>query len=106
MAVLSAYVRLIGFAMVASIVLILVPTDAAAHTLPNNDPPMEFALDDGSDGDAHCHGAIECVVTLFLENSLDGKSNTKPTAEFVAFTADSLVSVSLGRDPPIPILFG
>lgn len=106
MALLSAYVRLIGLAMFASIVMTFVPTDAAAHTAPSNDPSVEIALDDESDGSSHCHGEIECVVTLFLENTLEGNSKTKPKAEFVALTADSLVSVSLGRDPPIPIIFG
>ena len=78
--------------------------DALAHTSLDAEPAVELAETD-HELDAHCHGAVECVLTLFVETLKEKVVDPAPKGGQNTFPEDSLVGISLGRDPPIPILF-
>ena len=98
----ATYLRLLMLSTIAALVLVLSPTDAAAHSSLSPDPVAEVHLD-GPDGEAHCHGAIECVVTFYLQETFEHPPADKLAAQHDTLAGESLAGVKLGRDPPIPI---
>ena len=98
----ATYFRFLMLSTIAALVLILSPTDAAAHSSLSPDPVAEVHLD-GPDGEAHCHGAIECVVTFYLQETFEHPTADKPASQQDTLAGKNLVGVKLGRDPPIPI---
>lgn len=87
---------------ISALIFVLSPTDAAAHSSLSPDPVAEVHLD-GPDGEAHCHGAIECVVTFYLQETFEHPPPDKPASQHDNLDGESLAGVKLGRDPPIPI---
>ena len=98
----ATYLRLLMLSTIAALVLVLSPTDAAAHSSLSPDPVAEVQIND-SDGEAHCHGAIECVVTFYLQEIFKHPPADKPATQHDVLEGENLVGVKLGRDPPIPI---
>lgn len=87
---------------IAALLLVLSPTDAAAHSSLSAVPVEEVHLD-GLDGEAHCHGAIECVVTFFLQEAFEHLTADEPATRHDTRAGQNLIGVKLGRDPPVPI---
>ena len=87
---------------IAALIFVLSPTDAAAHSSLSPDPVAEVHLD-GPNGEAHCHGSIECVVAFYLQEVFEHPPADKPASQHDTLAGDNLVGVKLGRDPPIPI---
>ncbi len=98
----ATYLRFLMLSTIAALVLVLLPTDAAAHSSLSPDPVAEVHLD-GSDGEAHCHGAIECVVTFYLQEMFEHPPADKAVTKHDTMAGENLVGVKLGRDPPVPI---
>ena len=87
---------------IAALIFILSPTDAAAHSSLSPDPVANVQLD-GPDGEAHCHGAIECIVTFHLQEMFEHPPADTPNTQHRTLAGENLAGVNLGRDPPIPI---
>lgn len=98
----ATYLRFLMLSTIAALVFFLSPTDAAAHSSLSPDPVAEVQMND-SDDEAHCHGAIECVVTFYLQKTFEHSPDDKPETQNDTLAAESLAGVNLGRDPPIPI---
>lgn len=98
----ATYLRLLVLTTIGALVFVLSPTDAAAHSSLTPDPVAEVHLA-GPDGEAHCHGAIECVVTLYLQDTFEHPPTDKPASQQDTLAGANLVGVKLGRDPPVPI---
>ncbi|KNG95400.1 hypothetical protein [Pseudaestuariivita atlantica] len=99
---IAVYLRLAVFSVLAGMVLALVPDDAAAHASLVAEPSVELSLDT-SDGEAHCHGAVECVVTFFIGDVVNGDSDPLPRARYDVAAGTGQSGLSMGRDPPVPI---
>lgn len=87
---------------IAALIFVFSPTDAAAHSSLSPEPVAELHVDD-PDGEAHCHGAIECVVTFYLQEAFEHPPADKPASQHGTLAGENLAGVKLGRDPPIPI---
>lgn len=98
----ATYLRFLMLSTISALIFVLSPTDAAAHSSLNPDPVAEVHLD-GPDGEAHCHGAIECVVTFYLQETFEHPPADTPASQHGTLAGENLVGVKLGRDPPIPI---
>ena len=98
----AKYLRFLMLSIIAALIIVLSPTDAAAHSLLTPDPVPEVHLD-GPDGEAHCHGAIECVVTFYLQETFEHPPADTPNTQHGTLAGENLAGVNLGRDPPIPI---
>ena len=98
----GTYFRILIFLTFAALVLVLMPTDARAHSSLDVDPVVELLSDD-QDAEDHCHGAIECVVTLYLQETIDYSSSGNWAVKQLTLTGQNLAGVKLGRDPPVPI---
>lgn len=99
-----AYRTLLVFALALAVasVLVVVPSEAVAHTSPKAEMIVELH-GEASEGQAHCHGAIECVVTLFLQDARSRSRSSSPREYYFPSVGRSLSGVSIGHDPPIPI---
>lgn len=66
-----------------------------------NDPATEADAEDES----HCHGSLECFVTLFVPDA--GRATSTRDAHVTRFTPETtaFIGTVLGRDPPVPIAF-
>lgn len=100
----ASYIRFLLLTAIAALIFVLSPTDAAAHSSLSPDLVADVYLD-GPDGDAHCHGAIECVVTFYLQETFEHTPADTPLSKQNNPAGTKLVGVKLGRDPPIPIGF-
>ncbi|MBM1312216.1 hypothetical protein JQT66_18335 [Sulfitobacter mediterraneus] len=98
----ATYLRFLMLSTIAALIFVLSPTDAAAHPSLSPDPVAEVNLD-GPNGEAHCHGAIECVVTFYVQGTFEHPQADKPAAQHGTLACKNLAGVKLGRDPPIPI---
>lgn len=89
--------------LVVLVPLAFAPQEAAAH-VSVREPLIEAQILDTSDQEAHCHGEIECVVTLYpaeLESVLPHKN---PPIVYVDILELTLDGVGPQHDPPVPIL--
>ena len=83
--------------------LAFAPQEAAAH-VSVHEPLVETQILYESDQEAHCHGGIECLVTLYpavLETVLPQKN---PPIVYVAMLKLTLDGVGPQHDPPVPII--
>lgn len=85
-------------------VIVLIPQEAVAHTSLVAEPSIDLSSHT-ADEEAHCHGAVECFVTLYFEalpvRAPSDISSETPTSGPVK----QYRGTSLSRDPPVPILF-
>lgn len=91
-----------GVATVLAAIVSLVPQPAEAHS--SLTPEVSIDLSAHAEEEAHCHGALECVVTFFLEPLQDRTgSATGPEVPYGELNSN-FRGRPLTRDPPIPIL--
>lgn len=85
-------------------ILVLIPQETMAHTSLVAEPSIDLSSHT-ADEESHCHGAIECFVTLYFEalpvRAPSDVSSETPTSGLVK----QYRGTSLTRDPPIPIFF-
>ena len=96
-------VNLTLWAAGAFIVMFLIPEEAQAH-VSIQDAPDEVASETDSPK-GHCHGEIECVVTLFPVNLEESALGFHPNPEHFAARDMTLEASETARDPPVPILW-
>ena len=98
----ASYLRLVIYTLIVAVGVFVLPTSADAHATLS---PASVADDhvDKDDGEAHCHGAIECVVTFNLQKPIEHMPGDTAATKHVTVVGKSLVGVTLGNDPPIPI---
>ena len=82
----------------------LLPQEAFAHTSLTAEPTIDLSTHSG-DEEAHCHGAIECFVTFFVETSVVRTTSDLSSDAHVVAKPKQYRGTSLTRDPPVPILF-
>ena len=86
----------------AFIVLFFMPSEAQAH-VSVHDAPFEVAQE-VEDPEGHCHGEIECVMTLFPASFGDVLIRDSQTPEHLAAGNIGFTPAETSRDPPVPIL--
>jgi len=97
----SAYYVVLA-SVVSALVLLAAPQQAQAH-VSIHDTSSEI-LDEADDLQSHCHGEIECVITLFpanLDETLFGRDSI---AGHVHAVTKALKESDRSHDPPVPIL--
>ena len=82
----------------------LVSSDANARGVLGVESYTEYSSDQSVDT-AHCHGAAECVVTVFLETVSNRKASTKLKSQYILVKKSTLTGLNSAREPPIPIFF-
>lgn len=88
---------------IAALIFILSPNEAAAHSSLISDSVAEVQVDE-QDSEAHCHGAIECVVTLYLQTTFEYPHSDDPVSQHGTLADVGYAGIKLGREPPIPIV--
>lgn len=93
------------FALVGLTVFLLaavVPGEVSAHVAVHETPDIEQNINT-DEPEPHCHGEIECVVTLYPA-TLDGLVPLPfPAMSHVASRETELSGAAYRHDPPIPI---
>lgn len=79
-------------------------SDVQAHGVLEADSYIEYSSDQLGEA-AHCHGAAECVVTVFLETVSNRNAAKKLKSQYILVTKSTLIGLNSGREPPIPIIF-
>ena len=102
MARLPSVLLLLLWAASATVVLSIVPNEAQAH-VSVYDSPYEV-VSEADDPKGHCHGEIECVVTLFPADIEEDAVGLYPNPEHFAAQDLTLKTSETARDPPVPIL--
>ncbi len=105
MARCAVYVRLMAAVLFGALFLAVLPSDAAAHASLVAEPSVNFSLDEAED-EAHCHGAVECVVTFFMADPAHDGTAPPPKPRHVISVDAEQGGLTFGRDPPIPIRVG
>ncbi len=90
-------------ASVFAAVVSIVPQPAEAHSSLTPEVSIDLSAHEEEE-EAHCHGALECVVTFFLEPLQDRTGSTTGPEVPYAELNSNFRGRPLTRDPPIPIL--
>lgn len=97
---------ILSFALIGLTVLVLatiVPREASAHVSVHETTDVVQVL--GVDEpEPHCHGEIECVVTLYPATAEGLVPFLIPTMAHDASRVAVPIGAALKHDPPIPIL--
>lgn len=96
-------VKVLFAGLILFVVAAAFPEDASAHVAVHD--TVEVVPDAGADEpEPHCHGEIECVVTLYPASSEDMAPMSNPPMVHTAVRDTASVGTAPQHDPPIPIL--
>lgn len=94
-----------SFALIVLTVIVIgtiVPGEASAHVSVHE--PLEILQGmDAEEPEPHCHGEIECVVTLYPASAEGLAPMPIPALDHIASHVIEPVGAGLRHDPPIPI---